>query len=60
VQRKEAATGLFFLMRYAPYSGFFFMLTSEHKRKIQQRVETYLFKNSPPGGEGESKRKHKF
>ena len=26
------------------------MLTSEHKRKIKQRVETYPFKNPPPGG----------
>jgi hypothetical protein len=26
---------LFFMMRYAPYSGFFLMLTSEHTRKIQ-------------------------
>jgi hypothetical protein len=24
------------MMRYAPDSGFFFMLTSEHKRKIQR------------------------
>jgi hypothetical protein len=25
------------MTRYAPDSGFFFMLTSEHKRKIQRR-----------------------
>jgi hypothetical protein len=24
-------------------------------RKIQQRVETYPFKNPPPGGEGKAK-----
>jgi hypothetical protein len=30
------AFGLFFMTRYAPDSGFFFMLTSEHKRKIQR------------------------
>jgi hypothetical protein len=30
------AFGLFFLTRYAPDSGFFFMLTSENKRKIQR------------------------
>jgi hypothetical protein len=36
------------------------MLTSEHKRKIQQRVETCPFKISSPRGEGESKRKRKF
>jgi hypothetical protein len=29
------AFGLFFMTRYAPDSGFF-MLTSEHKRKIQR------------------------
>jgi hypothetical protein len=60
VKRKEAAIGLYFLTRYAPDSGFFFMLTSEHKRKIQQRVERYPLKNISPGGEGESKRKRKF
>jgi hypothetical protein len=36
VKRKEATVGLFFMTRYAPGSGFFFMLTSEHKRKIQR------------------------
>jgi hypothetical protein len=36
VKRKEATVGLFFMTRYAPDSGFFFMLTSEHKRKIQR------------------------
>jgi hypothetical protein len=30
------AFGLFFMTRYAPDSGFFFMLTSEHKSKIQR------------------------
>jgi hypothetical protein len=33
----------------------FFKLTSEQKRKIQQRVETYPFKNPPHGGEGKAK-----
>jgi hypothetical protein len=50
VKRKEATVGLLFLTRYALDSGFFFMLTSEHKRKIQQRVETYPLKNPPLGG----------
>jgi hypothetical protein len=36
VKRKEAAVGLFFMMRYAPDSSFFFMLTSDHKRKIHR------------------------
>jgi hypothetical protein len=36
VKRKEAVVGLFFITRYAPDSGFFFMLTSEHKRKVQR------------------------
>jgi hypothetical protein len=31
------------------------MLTREQKRKIQQKVETYPFKNPPPGGEGKAK-----
>jgi hypothetical protein len=30
------AFGLFFMTRYAPDSGFFLMLTNEHKRKIQR------------------------
>jgi hypothetical protein len=30
------AFGLFFMMRYSLDSSFFFMLTSEHKRKIQR------------------------
>jgi hypothetical protein len=36
VKRKEAVVSLFFMMRYAPDSGLFFMLTSEHKSKIQR------------------------
>jgi hypothetical protein len=36
VRRKEAVVGLFFMMRYAPDFGVLFMLTSEHKRKIQR------------------------
>jgi hypothetical protein len=53
VLRKEAIVGLFLPIWYAVYSGFFLMLTSEHKR-IQQRVETYPFKNPPPR-EGKAK-----
>jgi hypothetical protein len=34
--KREATVVLFFMMRYAPDSGFFFMLTSEHKRKIHR------------------------
>jgi hypothetical protein len=53
VLRKEAIVGLFLPIWYAVYSGFFLMLTSEHKR-IQQRVEIYPFKNPPPR-EGKAK-----
>jgi hypothetical protein len=60
VKRKEVAVGLFFMTRYDVDSAFFFVLTSEPKRKIHQRVETHHFKNSSPRGEGESKRKRKF
>jgi hypothetical protein len=30
------AFGLFFMVRYAPHSSFFFMLISEHNRKKQR------------------------
>jgi hypothetical protein len=47
------------MMRYAPDSGFFLMLKSEHKRKIQRGGNISLKKIPLPGEEGERKKKPK-
>jgi hypothetical protein len=44
------------MTRYAPDSGFFFMLTSEHKRKVQRGWKHIPSKSS--SWSRESKRKH--
>jgi hypothetical protein len=51
--------GLFFMMRYAPDSGFFLILQVNTRDRYREGGNISLKKISPPRGEGESKRKPK-